>query len=77
MDLKAFGMEFKQGKKAYWAYAGQEFWAEWKVRKDEIKADGFWVSKWNGEWMVYWRVDFDQYDLADADEARERRGEEE
>jgi len=77
VDLKAFGMDFRQGKKAYWAYATSEFWDEWKKRKDEIKAEGFWVSKWDGQWMVYWRVDFDQYDAMDAAFTDLARGEDE
>lgn len=53
--MKAFGLCWKKGPKAWYAEPDREFWALWKEDKDAIKAQGFWVSKNrnDGKFYVY------------------------
>jgi hypothetical protein len=43
--MEAFGLDWRAGKKCFYAAPDNTFWEKWKVDKDEIKEAGFWVSK--------------------------------
>ena len=62
--FEAFGVEFKTAKsgKHMWARANQAFWAQWKDDKQMVKAAGFWVTRLNGNWLVFCRCEA-EYDF--------------
>lgn len=35
--------------------AWDQFWDVWKTHKADIKAEGIWVKKENGQWTIYYR----------------------
>ena len=63
----AWNLEFKKFGNGRCARAvpNEEFWADWKRNRTEIKNIGFWVEK-GVKYMVYARVNF-QVDILDVD----------
>ena len=58
-QFHAFGTQFKlaKSKKVWYAFATEQFWEQWRTRKDEIKDFGFWVNRNDdGDWMIFKRV---------------------
>jgi hypothetical protein len=53
--FEAFELEWKQGKKAFYAVPTFSFWEKWKKNKEEIKKAGFWVSKNSKGFMVFFK----------------------
>ena len=53
--MEAFGIEFVTAKsgKVMWANANETFWEHWRNDKQAVKDAGFWVSKRNGQWLVF------------------------
>jgi len=60
-----YGMHFaekrKHGKAFFMGIASQDFWQEWREKKEEMKQSGFSVSKWRDPrknldvWYVFYR----------------------
>jgi hypothetical protein len=46
---------YKGTRKMYAPLYNGTFWDLWRSSKDEIKRAGFWVSKKNGSWRLYYR----------------------
>jgi hypothetical protein len=50
IHIDAFGIQFKHkrknGKEYYYGEPTEEFWKEWRENKEQLKANGFWVSKY-------------------------------
>lgn len=56
----SFGdIEMKMSKKrtTWWGKANEQFWEEWRTRKAEIKAAGYWVKRMDGVWLVFKRCE--------------------
>lgn len=51
--LDAFGLNWRAGRKAYYAEVDSDFWALWKKDKDEIKSKGFWINKSDRDGKFY------------------------
>lgn len=56
--MSAFGADFKMNKRRthWWANANEDFWAQWKKQKADIKAAGYWVKNMEGTWLVFKRI---------------------
>lgn len=59
-----FQSKKKKGKLFFQGKANSEFWESWKANKDQIKKEGFWVSKYKYkdergnekiEWFVFYK----------------------
>lgn len=63
--MSAFGAEFKMNKRRthWWAKANEDFWAQWKKHKADIKAAGYWVKRMEGTWLVFKRIDAGEMDF--------------
>jgi len=63
--MTAFGADFKMNKRRthWWANANEDFWAQWKAQKPEIKAAGYWVKNMEGTWLIFKRIDAGEMDF--------------
>lgn len=57
IKFEAFNLDWKEGKKAFYAIPNQNFWKLWKEDKDKIKKQGFWISKnkRNNQFYVFFK----------------------
>ena len=56
----AFGnIEMKMSKKrtTWWGHTNEEFWEQWRADKAGIKAQGYWVKRMDGTWLVFKRCE--------------------
>lgn len=55
IKFEAFGLDWKQGRKAFYAIPNFNFWKKWKENKEKIKNLGFWVSKDKKGFLVFFK----------------------
>lgn len=55
--MEAYGATMEAKKGLYSAEATQAFWTEWRANKEEMKRNGWFVSKFdrNGKWYMHYR----------------------
>lgn len=57
--MEAFGATFKTSKSGttMWAKATPEFWELWNTKEQEIRDAGFWIKKYDYDWLIFCRVE--------------------
>tara|TARA_Y100000592_G_scaffold89076_1_gene145796 strand:- start:41126 stop:41707 length:582 start_codon:yes stop_codon:yes gene_type:complete len=70
-----FYMHMNNRQTMWYAHPNEAFWDYWRENKADLKENGIWVSKLDGQWFVFRRVeegevmwlDDDGYDVNDLD----------